>query len=84
VEGQGTGEGVQVSQIHIFERTTEIETAQKYIEIVYDRGKRDLPLKNHHCHIEIHAGKYDGRKVEVRLTGEPDVLETCKSGSGAT
>jgi len=103
---QGTGEGVQVSQTSYIERTTEMETARKYIEIVHDRGKRDLPLKKmyghllnrdlflvaygklyankgatkwavfmmerhrkvvfvcHRCHTKIHAGRYDGRKVE--------------------
>jgi hypothetical protein len=46
-----------------------MRSAQTYIEIV------------HQCHVEIHAGKYDGKKVKERLTGEPDVLEICKSGS---
>ncbi|UCE07889.1 MAG: hypothetical protein JSW07_07615 [bacterium] len=33
------------------------------------------------CHIEIHNGKYDGCKVELRLTGEPYDTETVTYGS---
>ncbi len=35
----------------------------------------------HRCHVAIHAGKYDGQKVEPRLSGEPGDTETVKSGS---
>jgi len=35
----------------------------------------------HQCHVAIHAGKYDGKKVEQRLTGELDDTETVTSGS---
>ncbi len=34
------------------------------------------------CHIAIHAGRYDGPKVEGRLTGKLDATETRTSGLG--
>lgn len=35
----------------------------------------------HKCHVEIHAGRYDGIKVKSRLTGEPGATETGMPGS---
>ncbi len=35
----------------------------------------------HKCHVEIHAGRYDGIKVKSRLTGEPGATETGAPGS---
>jgi len=30
----------------------------------------------HQCHTEIHTGRYDGKKVEQRFTGELSATET--------
>lgn len=52
----------------------------KWVEFMIKRNRKVVfvCLK---CHIEIHNGKYDGRKVESRLTGEPYDTERVMYGS---
>jgi len=45
------------------------------------KRKRKVVFVCSHCHIDIHRGKYDGQKIESRLTGELDDTETVTSGS---
>ena len=52
----------------------------KWVEFMIKRNRKVVfvCLK---CHIEIHNGKYDGRKVGSRLTGEPYDTERVTYGS---
>lgn len=42
--------------------------------------RRKVVFVCHQCHKDIHTGRYDGRKVKARLTGEPGDTETVMPG----
>ena len=42
--------------------------------------RRKVVFVCHQCHVDIHAGRYDGQKVKARLTGKPRDTETVKRG----
>ena len=42
--------------------------------------RRKVVFVCHQCHVDIHAGRYDGQKVKARLTGEPGDTETVMPG----
>ncbi|MBC8183234.1 hypothetical protein H8E88_19185 [candidate division KSB1 bacterium] len=52
----------------------------KWVQFMTSRNRK-VVFVCHPCHVNIHNGDYDSRKVESRLTGEPYDTETVKYGS---
>jgi len=52
----------------------------KWVQFMTTRNRK-VVFVCHPCHVDIHNGDYDSRKVESRLTGEPYDTETVKYGS---
>ena len=56
------------------------EQIPKWVQFMTSRNRK-VVFVCHACHVNIHHGNYDSRKVESRLTGEPYDTETVKYGS---
>ena len=81
----GSNKEIQAHHVHklkdVIQKYKKRKNPPKWAFFMIKR-KRKVVFVCSKCHIDIHGGKYDGLKVESRLTGEPYDTETVTFGGG--